>query len=192
MVKDNDKFRELFERSYSEHFYKVKYFARQYLNDDENANNVAQDVFLSFWENIQNIDENGNILSYLLTTAKNKSLNILSKESYRQKYANDAKYRMISEINLSLLKEDVTTHLLSVDVYKILSKAFDKMQDAVRNTFVLCKLQRYKQKKAASILNVSEKTIEVRLKKAMIIIRKEFSHYVPLLVLFFIFHLYIK
>ena len=191
MSDDKLKYSERFKSIYAEHFYKVKYFAVQYLGDEDEAENVAQEVFVSFWENIEKIDFNKNILAYLLTSARNKSLNVISKESYHKRYMNDSIKSHQRKINYRLLKENVTSNVLKREIEAILVEAFKEMPENVRETFIICKLKGFKQREAAGMLGVSEKTIEQRMKKAMVILRKEFKEYLPFFLLFFEFGLYI-
>lgn len=185
------KYKVLFEKFYTDHYSKVKYFAMQYLNDEEDACNVAQEVFVSFWMNIENVDFNKNILAYLLTAAKNKSLNILSKESYRNKYKSDVIKDYYQTINQKLLKDNVTSNIFGKEIEGILQKAFEQMPQYVKETFVMCKLKGFKQREVAIILGISEKTVEQRMKRAMMVIRREFKDYLPFLFLFFKIGLYI-
>lgn len=191
MSDDKLKYRERFKSIYTEHFYKVKYFAVQYLEDEIEAENVAQEVFVSFWENIERVDFNKNVLAYLLTSARNKSLNLLSKESYHKKYMSDSIKSHQHKINYRLLKENVTSNVLKREIEAILVEAFKEMPDNVRDTFIMCKLKGFKQREVAIILGISEKTVEQRMKRAMMVIRREFKDYLPFLFLFFKIGLYI-
>lgn len=191
MSDDKLKYRERFNSIYTEHFYKVKYFAVQYLEDEIEAENVAQEVFVSFWENIERVDFNKNVLAYLLTSARNKSLNILSKENYHKKYMSDSIKSHQHKINYRLLKENVTSNVLKREIEAILVEAFKEMPENVKETFVMCKLKGFKQREVAIILGISEKTVEQRMKRAMMVIRREFKDYLPFLFLFFKIGLYI-
>lgn len=191
MSDDKVIYREKFKSIYAGYYYKVKYFAVQYLGDEDEAENVAQEVFVSFWENIERVDFNKNVLAYLLTSARNKSLNILSKESYHKKYMNDSIKSHQHKINCRLLKENVTSNVLKREIETILVEAFKEMPENVKETFVMCKLKGFKQREVAIILGISEKTVEQRMKRAMMVIRREFKDYLPFLFLFFKIGLYI-
>lgn len=186
MKNDNEKYIQLFKKTYTEHYYKVKYFAGQYLNDEIDAESVAQDVFVSFWENIERIDFSANVLSYLFTSARNKALNMISKESYRLKYSKDAKSALLNDIGARLLSDEATEKIIKCETEEILVKAMKKMKTEVRDTFILCKIKGYKLKETAEIQNISEKTVELRIKKAMLVLRKMFSEYLYFLFLFFL------
>ena len=141
--------------------------------------------------NIENVDFNKNILAYLLTAAKNKSLNILSRESYKNKYRSDVINDYYQTINQKLLKDNVTSNIFGKEIEVILQKAFEQMPQYVKETFVMCKLKGFKQREVAIILGISEKTVEQRMKRAMMVIRREFKDYLPFLFLFFKIGLYI-
>lgn len=173
----------VFEELYIKHYYKVLHFAFQYLNDAVMAESVAQEVFTSLWRNMDHIDLNKNIVSYLLTSAKHKALNVLSKESYKNQYTNYTKRQLVNKINMELLQDDATSEILHMDISNMLSDSYRQMNQKVRETFILCRMKGYKHKDVAQMLGVSEKTIEFRIAKAMMVIRKYFRDYLPLLVL---------
>lgn len=69
----------VFEEIY-ETYSKLVYFkVIQYIDNRQDANDLTQDVFLSFYENIFKSDIN-NIKYYLMVTAKNKALNYLKSQ----------------------------------------------------------------------------------------------------------------
>ncbi len=178
-------YNDVFEQTYVSYYNKVKYFTLQYLSDPEIANCVTQDVFVSFWVNIEKIDFSKSVLPYLLTSAKNKALNILSHEFYKKRYQNDLSLKYIHEINYSLLKDDTTSRILQKEIVEILSESFEEMHPNVKQTFLMCKVKGFKQKEVADLLGISQKTVEQRIKKAMMVIRKRFKDYLPFLFLFF-------
>lgn len=59
----------------------VFYMIKSIVKDYSLAEDIMQDTYISFMSKLENIDENGNIYSYLLTTARNKALNEVKKDS---------------------------------------------------------------------------------------------------------------
>ena len=70
---DVDAYRYLFEL-----FYKELYlYARKFLANKEVAEEIAQDVYISLWENRDNVHIDKSVKSYLYTSVKNRSINYL-------------------------------------------------------------------------------------------------------------------
>lgn len=183
MALDGTDKKAIFEQIYRQHYYKVVHFAYHYINDPMIAESIAQEVFANLWSHMDNVDLNRNVVAYLLTSAKHRSLNILSKQNYRDRYSQQTSKELQHKINNSLLEDDVTSKLLQTEVSSILSRSYEAMPEKIRDTFIMCRIKGYKHKDAARILNVSEKTIEYRIAKAMLIIRKYFREYLSLIVL---------
>ena len=66
-----------FEDVYLSYFSKMKYFAKEYVISEEDAENIVQDVFVELWENKEMLNMHMNLIAYLFTTIKNKCLNHL-------------------------------------------------------------------------------------------------------------------
>src|SRR3989338_9557385 len=52
-------------------------FARKYVGDADNAEDIAQETFVKVWKNIKTFDTKRNLRSWLFTIAKNTALDYL-------------------------------------------------------------------------------------------------------------------
>lgn len=165
----------LFEEIYANHFRKVVFYAYNYLKDNEKAANIAQDVFLTLWEQMDNLDESGEVLPYLFVLTKYRCLNWLRKEKHHEKYTQERK--TVTDISITALKEESSVNLYNKEVTELLGKAMDKMPDKVRNTFVSSRFRDLKNREIAEKENISEKTVEYRISCAYKILRKMLKDY---------------
>lgn len=172
----------LFEEIYREHFKKVKFFAYGYLYDHEKAENIAQDVFLALWGQMENLDKNGEILPFLLVMAKYRCLNWLRREKYHEKF----KKKVVSDYDISItaLSEESSTSLYYSEIENLIYTAIEKMPDKVKGTFVLSRFKNFKNREIAQLQNISEKTVEYRMSLAFKVLRKSLKDYVYLILLF--------
>ena len=83
----NIKKREAFEQLYNVHHKKIIYFAHCYIDDWEEARNIAHDVFISLWKRRETVDFDANLLPFLYTCTKNSCLNYLRKQNYSKQYS---------------------------------------------------------------------------------------------------------
>jgi len=58
----------------------VYFYIKNYIKDDSLASEVLQEVYFSFFKNIKKIEGDKNILSWLITVAVNKSINLLKRK----------------------------------------------------------------------------------------------------------------
>ncbi len=70
-------FDDLYDATKNGVFFMIKGIVKDY----SLAEDIMQDTYISFMNKLDDIDENGNIYSYLLTTAKNKALNEVKRDS---------------------------------------------------------------------------------------------------------------
>lgn len=172
-----------FENFYITWYSRVKYFARDYLLSEEEAENIAQDVFLEFYQKRDSLDFHINVIAYLFTSVKNKCIDYLRRKLLEQEAAAkiqeefDLSFRMkfdsLEAFNLEGLSED--------NIKNIIEKALESLPERCREIFVMSKIEGKKQKEIAEELGVSVKTIECQMTIAYKKLREELKNYLPLL-----------
>ena len=55
----------------------MKYFAKEYVVSEEDAENIVQDVFMELWEKREALTMHTNLIAFLFTAIKNRCLNHL-------------------------------------------------------------------------------------------------------------------
>lgn len=171
----------LFEDIYRRHFKKVVYFAYRYLNDQEKAQNIAQDVFLALWGQMEVLDKNGEVLPYLFILTKYRCLNWLRKEKQHLKF----KSNILSnyDISITALADESSTSLYQTEIEVLVNEALKKMPDKVKDTFVLSRFKDLKNKEIAALQNISVKTVEYRISFAFRVLRKILKDYVSIVLI---------
>jgi RNA polymerase sigma-70 factor (ECF subfamily) len=165
----------LFEEIYRKHFKKVLYFAFRYLDDYGKAENIAQDVFLTLWGQIEDVNDNGEVLPLLFVLTKFRCLNWLRREKHHQQYV---KSRLTDlDISITALMDDGLTNLYNSEFDKHLKKAIEIMPDKVRDTFIYSRFKNLKNKEIAELQNISEKTVEYRISCSFKVLRNYFKNY---------------
>lgn len=171
-----------FENFYITWYSRVKYFARDYVLSEEEAENIAQDVFLEFYQKRDSLDFHINIIAYLFTSVKNKCIDYLRRKLLEQEAAAkmqeefDLSFRMkfdsLEAFNLEGLSED--------NIKNMIEKALESLPERCREIFVMSKIEGKKQKEIAEDLGVSVKTIECQMTIAYKKLREELRNYLPL------------
>ena len=166
----------IFDELYLEHLKKIEYFSYSYLQDWEEAKEVAQDVFLKLWNRREMLSSEKEFFPYLFVLAKNESLNILRKRKAKANYADWCKN---AELNFNI------SAIFSKEVQDLINKAIQNMPPKVRETFLLSRNANLKNREIAVVQSIGLSTVEARLTKAYIILRKYLKDYLPVLLWIF-------
>jgi len=153
---DKDSLRLLFEKYYTS----IYIFIWNKTKDDDLSQDIVQEVFIKIWDSRSNLDESKSIKAYLYRIASNMCIDHLRKQVTRQAYVND---RIDSRDEDSSYKEFESTD----NVKRIL----DVLPDDVRETFVLSRFDKFKYSEISEILDVSVRTVESRISKAIKILK---------------------
>ena len=172
-----------FEDIYLTYFSKMKYFAKEYVISEEDAENIVQDVFVELWENKEMLNMHMNLIAYLFTTIKNKCLNHLRHKLVVQETASklQEEYTISLRMNLDSLEAFDNNLFSDQDIEKIISRALDTLSEKCRTIFIMSKIEGKKQKEIAQELNISINTIETQMGIAYKKLRIELKDYFPIL-----------
>jgi RNA polymerase sigma-70 factor (ECF subfamily) len=156
---DEKAFAELFR-----HFYdRLLHFCIQYVHSREAAEEIVSDVFVKIWNRRTELEKVTNLEVYLFVAVKNHSLNYLEQYSSLR----------ISPINEETGMAELTN---SVDPEKRMEwkeilfrmdQEVSRLPDQCRRVFKLIKEEGFKYKDVAEILNISPRTVETQLFRAM-------------------------
>jgi RNA polymerase sigma-70 factor (family 1) len=156
---DQKAFSELFR-----HFYdRLLYFAVQYVYTREAAEEIVSDVFVKIWNRREELDKIANLEVYLFVAVKNHSLN------YLEQYSALRITPLSDDSGLSQLTNPIDPER-TMEWKEILFKMdqeVGRLPDQCRRVFKLIKEEGFKYKDVAEILNISPRTVETQLFRAM-------------------------
>lgn len=168
-----------FEALFKSHFQYLCNFARQYVGEDEVAEDLTQKVFITLWEKRDTIDPKLSVKSYLFTMLKNRCLNYLrDSKKYHSKVLD------IDCGNLEISVEE--DPLAEEELRKQIQAALDELPEKCRLVFEMSRFRGMKYKEIAEDLELSQKTVEAHMSKAIKSLRKSLSQWLGLLLLLII------
>lgn|SRR5574344_63103 len=173
-----------FKELYFKYFNRVRYYAYCYLRDMYDAENVAQDVYVSFWEKFDELHVSGEPVYLLLLMAKWRCLNIMRRDKRDKLYKNSSVKHDGDSIRYLALSDESSVRLQCKEIYRLYDLALSEMPPKTRETFLMSRNNDLKYKEIASLLNVSQKTVEYRIMSAFRVLRKYLGEYIRLIVLF--------
>jgi RNA polymerase sigma-70 factor, ECF subfamily len=138
--------------------------AYYYLQDEEDAKDVLQDVFVRY----HNISENNNIKSlkdYLVISAKHRALDLIKSKKHRNTYIQYYMY-MKSDI------QEASKSLENSDIMKKINSILDKMRPLYSKAFRLRYMEEMEYEHIAAKLGISVSYSAICVSRAVEILRK--------------------
>lgn len=176
---DQVAFRTLFDRYYT----LLTNIANRYVNDAHIAEDIAQDVFIKLWNNRKNLAIHYSVKQYFAKAAVNTAINHLRQQ------------KKLAVILSDDTDEDFSTRQAPPDdeqreeqesMENRLLDALQRLPDRCRLVFTMHRIDGLSHKEIAAELDISTKTIENQITKAMKILREVFTTK-SILIIFFIF-----
>jgi RNA polymerase sigma-70 factor, ECF subfamily len=170
---DHHAFRVLYEK----HAPKLFAFSKKYLQSNEDAEEVVQEVFLRIWEKRENIDEHLSFSSYVIQAAKHRIYNGFRKKVNAQVY-----------LDFLLFTNDVSKNFTELDVdfndIKIKAEAaINAMPPKRQEIFRMSRELGLKNKEIAQKLDISIKTVENQMGQALKYLKDALGEYqLPILI----------
>lgn len=176
----------IFNRLFDENYRRLIIHALKFVDDENDAEDVVADVFADLWNRIDSIELDSGIVSYLYRAVSSRALNVL-------------RHRNVAAVRIEALKaisnrclEFADSYSLEDDVHSSeiregLRQAMAELPDKCREVFILSYINGLKSREIAVALNLSVRTVEAHVYKALKLLREKLK-YLTVLVLAFIFN----
>ena len=148
-------------------------FATQYVSDKD-AEEIVQDLMMHFWEKREFLVITGSVKSYLFTAVRNRCLNAIQRNKYKQ-------------VTHNYIYEKLKDTFQNPDCYMLeelsrhIEKAIRELPENYREVFSMSRFGDSTNKEIAERLGVSIKTVEYRITQALKILRVKLKDYLYLL-----------
>ena len=141
-------------------------FAGNFLPEKQVCEDIVQSVFVNIWEKRTNMDINVTLRSFLLRSVKNSCLDELRHRKVVMEHENSMD-PLENDRDLSTEQQLLYSELISH-----LNKALRQLPEKQREVFEMSRIQGNKYKYIAVKLNISERTVEDRMAKTILALRK--------------------
>ncbi len=162
---------EAFSSLFHTYYRNLVVFAGNYLPDRESCENMVQNVFLKLWDNRSFFSIDSSLKSFLVKSVQNACLDEL-------------RHRNIIRIHETYTKTFGSSDDLNTEKYVFYSDLHDKLEEALaempamyREAFEMSRFEKLKYSEIAKKTGVSQRTVEVRVSKAMWILRRKLAHF---------------
>ena len=161
----NDKPEEAISLMYDKYFQFLAKVAFRILRDEAKTQDIVQNVFIDIWKKREGLEVKSSFRQYLRKAAVNKSLNILRSD----KKERDEHY-VIEDIQVAELG-DQSSILETEELKQKINEAIESLPERCRLIFSLSRFESMTYKEIAEKLEISVKTVENQMTKALKIMR---------------------
>ena len=163
MREKGDQQQKEFKELYDRFFRKVFVFAHKHTRDNDEAQDLAQEVFLKFWLNRESFSELIPADAQLLTIARQLVINRYKRELVRQKV-----YKSWHENKLEFSSSDNSDQLLlTTELTTRFESALDNLPPKRREIFEKSRFEGLSYEQIAQQLSISRSTVESQMVKAL-------------------------
>lgn len=171
---DEGAFRDVYDR-YWRHVYRA---AKRYLQSDDLAQDIVQEVFAALWHKKETFTTIRNLESYLVSVAHYHTFRLLRKWAAENKNNQEYAYDFAGSV-------DDSDHLIRYNEYEmLLSEAVNLLPPQQKQVFQLARVEGLTHEAIASRLNLSQGTVKNHMVRALQSIRKYLAPHVSLYFLF--------
>ena len=159
-----------FTELYRNYYVELCNFALRFVESPDISEEIVQDVFLNIWRRRKEWSPQSP-RSYLYKSVRNKALDLLKHRKVELKWEKVTKVREIQHIESpEQLYEDVELNLA-------VQKAIDQLPDRRKTIFLLSRDDELTYKEIATVLDLSVKTVETQMGRALKTLRQLLSNY---------------
>ena len=166
-----------FEQLFRSHFGYLCNYALQYVEDRDTAQEICQKVFIRLWEKRTEMDPQQSIKSYLFTAVRNRCLNYIRDN---KKYRSTILDLDCGDFDLAGEEDDFALE----DLQQRVAAALDELPEKCRLVFEMSRFQGLKYREIAEEFEISQKTVEAHMSKALKMLRERLQDYFILFLLF--------
>jgi RNA polymerase sigma-70 factor (family 1) len=165
-----------FEHLFNTYYQTLCNYACSILKDIDEAEEVVQNTFFNIWKKREDLQITSSFKSYVYRAVHNDSLNKLKHAKVKAVYAADYKSVMGSGF------DDSAKVLEAKELGKKINEAIGSLPEQCGNVFKLSRFENLKYAEIAEQLDISVKTVENHMGKALKLLRGHLKEYLPLLI----------
>lgn len=165
-----------FEMLFRMHYQPLCRYAYSFLQDREEAEEAVQSTFLALWEKKETLSVRTSAKSYLYAMVRNACLNFIKHGKIRQRYEGE------EMVQAERSRDSVTQTVTSNELAERISVALEELPEQCRLVFKLSRFEELKYAEIAGHLNISVKTVENHMGRALRLLRDKLKDFLLLIV----------
>lgn len=158
-------------------------FARKFVGTTEDAEEIVQDFFCSWWDRRREIQPQAALRSYLFTSVRNRCLNRIEHLKVRQNTESGVRDALESWGS----NQNPVQVVEGLELKERIASVVEELPDRCREVFVKSRYEGKKYSEIAAEMDISPRTVETQVGKALKILRGALRDLVPLLIWMLLF-----
>lgn len=140
-------------------------YACKIVKDQDEAEDIVQEIFISLWEKRNDIDFHTSLSSYLYCAVRYKFINLLDRKKVRSDYS--------TSLQKFIDQGDFVTddYIREKELHNIIEQQICLLPEKMRQIFIMSRKQNKSNKEIADELSKSEKTVRNQVNNALNILR---------------------
>ena len=171
---------QVFEQVFKSLFKPLFLYANSLLKDEAKAEDVVHQVFLRLWEKADTLQYQDSVKAYLYRSVHNECLNQFKHQKVKQTYSQYATHAVPQHTHTDGAGQAMQTRELEQRI----AESMAKLPTQCRTIFEMSRFGHMKYHEIADTLNISVKTVEAQMGKALKWMRTQLADYLPTLLLF--------
>jgi len=164
----------VFELVFNHYYSGLVVYADQIINDAVISEDIAQSGFMKLWETRETI-EIRSFRSYFMQCIKNRCIDHLRTQQVKQRFD-----KQIPETSSMVTEEDLWT---KNELSELLERAMEDFAPRCREIFFMSRYENLKIAEIAEKLDISKRTVETQISKALKILRIKLVDYIGIPIL---------
>ena len=148
-----------------------------FLRNPEDAEDVAQEVFIEVHESIGQFKHQSSLSTWLYRIATNKSLELIRSRNRKKRFTIFSSKDVYEQENRFAEYVHPGIQAENTERAKVLMDAIEKLNEKQRSAFVLHKIEMLNQNEIAHILETTVSGVESLLHRAKVNLRKQLNQY---------------
>ncbi|MDR0507465.1 MAG: RNA polymerase sigma-70 factor [Dysgonamonadaceae bacterium] len=170
-IRDHD-LEEKYEKFFMENYPRVKAFAKQILLSNQDAEDIAQDVFLKLMDKPEIWKDEEQKDGYLYKTTKNHIFNFIKRRNIERKYKEETVFDYAVTEDFGLEEK-----LYVKEIRLIAAHIIEQMPDTRKKIFKMSRYEGKSNRQIAEIMNMSVRTVEHHIYLALANLKKTLNLY---------------
>ncbi len=170
-----------FEILFKKHYSVLCAYAYGFVADYSLSEDIIQEVFSKLWTDKQKITIDTSVKAYLYSAVRNVALNYLKHQKVIRQYEG------LNKNEDNYVEQSVDEQLIGEELSEKIQSAINKLPTERRKIFLMSRMDGLKYKEIAERLDISIKTVENQMGKALASLRKDLSGEFPLVLFALVF-----
>ncbi|MEN8117100.1 MAG: RNA polymerase sigma-70 factor [Bacteroidota bacterium] len=171
-----------FEKLFRKYYPRLSNYAKTFLSNSSEAEDLVQDVFIQIWNNRETLDTEKHFSSFIFTLVRNRCLNNLKKKVVEDKFVATQALKATEELYHISFKVEEEFISMEEKLKTELEKIMEEMPNRCQVAFKLKWIEGKKNREIAETMKISTTMVDKHLAKGLEIARNKLT---PEMFLFF-------